>query len=103
MDGKIKFEDQVYWCHDRMQKVLFALSLFWRCHQLPKRSLQIRGRQMPICARCTGILIGLIVAPLFLGGVSDWLMILLLMLFLADSISQAIGMRESTNAVRLWG
>lgn len=44
--------------------------LFWMefcakyagCHQLPERSFFIKGYQFPICARCTGILIGYIVA-----------------------------------------
>ncbi len=91
MEGKVKFEDQVYWCHNRIQTALFTLSRFWRCHQLPNRSLHIRGRQMPLCARCTGIVIGLIVAPLFAGSVSNWLIIIGLTLFVADSTTQAIG------------
>lgn len=28
------------------------------CHQLPERSFHVRGYQFPLCARCTGIVIG---------------------------------------------
>lgn len=28
------------------------------CHQLPERSFHIKGYQFPLCARCTGIVIG---------------------------------------------
>lgn len=30
----------------------------WWCHQLPARSPQLWGAQLPLCWRCTGILIG---------------------------------------------
>ncbi len=46
----------------------FVLKLFkviFNCHQIPERSFFIAGRQFPLCARCTGILAGLIVFPLF--------------------------------------
>lgn len=28
------------------------------CHQMPERSFHINGYQFPLCARCTGIVIG---------------------------------------------
>ncbi len=28
------------------------------CHQIPERSFFIRGHQLPLCARCTGIVVG---------------------------------------------
>ena len=32
------------------------------CHQLPERSIFIKGYQLPLCARCAGIVIGELVA-----------------------------------------
>ncbi|MBQ7242777.1 MAG: DUF2085 domain-containing protein [Bacilli bacterium] len=41
---------------------------FWgrifRYHQLPNRSFFFHGRQFPLCARCSGILLGIVVSPL---------------------------------------
>lgn len=31
---------------------------YWGCHQMPERSFFAFGYQLPICARCTGILFG---------------------------------------------
>lgn len=36
------------------------------CHQMPERSFFIKGYQLPICARCTGVYIGQIVALILL-------------------------------------
>lgn len=38
-----------------MDKILHYMFL---CHRMPERSFFYKGRQFPICARCTGILIG---------------------------------------------
>ncbi len=34
------------------------------CHQMPERSFFFKGYQFPVCARCTGVLIGEIIAIL---------------------------------------
>lgn len=36
------------------------------CHQMPERSFFFKGYQFPICARCTGVLIGELVALILL-------------------------------------
>lgn len=36
------------------------------CHQIAERSFFFRGYQFPLCARCTGIAIGYLLALLFL-------------------------------------
>lgn len=36
------------------------LGIAFGCHQRPDRSFFIKGRQFPLCARCTGILAGYI-------------------------------------------
>jgi len=40
--------------HDKLMR-LGAMS---GCHQSPERSFFIKGRQFPVCARCTGVFIG---------------------------------------------
>ena len=44
-------------------KLMDWFSKYWGCHQMPERSFFIKGYQFPICARCTGILIGYITSP----------------------------------------
>lgn len=40
-----------------LYRALMLVGSFW-CHQLPERSPHTFGVQMPLCWRCTGILIG---------------------------------------------
>lgn len=75
------------------------------CHRRPDRSFFFRGRQFPVCARCTGILLGYLSFPLFLTGVLKLnllLTILLLVPALIDGFTQAMGWRESNNWLRLF-
>ena len=37
------------------------------CHQRPERSFFYKGYQFPVCARCTGVIVGELVALIFLG------------------------------------
>lgn len=41
-------------------------SKYWGCHQLPERSYFFHGYQLPVCARCEGMIIGEIAAVIFL-------------------------------------
>lgn len=41
-----------------MEKILHYMFF---CHRLPERSFHYKGKPFPICARCTGILIGYII------------------------------------------
>jgi len=47
------------------QDILHALGL-GLCHQLPERSFIFGGIQSPVCARCAGIYVGIILTLLFL-------------------------------------
>lgn len=83
----------------------FRLYLF--CHGIPDRCCAIRGHTLPICARCTGLLIGvgagfLVPAPLYLGPiVAMGLASLLVGPLLVDGFTQLAGFRQSTNPQRL--
>ena len=75
---------------------------WWHCHRLAERSFTIDGRQFHICARCTGLVIGLLISPALFpwrAGMSAWFFLFLSFL-LADTVTQFVGWRESTNIVR---
>ena len=77
---------------------------FVACHRLPERSFAWRGRQFPVCARCTGILLGWAAYPFFLFGLAAlplWLSLALNVPALVDGGTQAAGRRTSTNLLRL--
>ena len=73
-----------------------------RCHQLPERSFFIRGYQFPLCARCTGIVLGLLIAPIitiFWKG-NLWLSLALIAIMTADGLIQLKTRYRSTNPRR---
>ena len=47
-------------------KIMKITKKIWWCHQLPERSFFICKYQFPLCARCTGVLAGYIIAFLLL-------------------------------------
>ena len=72
------------------------------CHQRADRSLFFRGYQLPLCARCTGMMVGHIVA--FIAGfvVSFSFAIALLMIpLMVDGAIQHFTSYESTNFRRV--
>ena len=84
------------------------LNIFWfgssLCHRIPERSFHWNGRQLPVCARCTGLRLGLLTFPLFLFGVlyiNMWWSALLVLPLAIDGLTQAIFHRESNNRLRL--
>jgi len=84
-----------------------AFRLYLFCHGIPDRCLTIRGFPFPICARCTGLLIG--VAAGFLlpatghlpSIVAIGLALLLVAPLLVDGLTQLVGLRHSTNSLRI--
>lgn len=86
--------------HNIAQNFLYRISLCWHCHQLPERSFFVKGRQMPLCARCTGILAGLVVFPVYVAHVGWIVAAVLVAAFAIDSATQLLGLRSSNNALR---
>jgi len=74
------------------------------CHQKPDRSFFINGYQMPICARCFGVIIGYLISIpcFFIFGFSKLLSILGAVIMLFDWLLQASGKLKSTNFRRLF-
>jgi uncharacterized membrane protein len=89
----------ISYLHETMQKAFFRLTRYWHCHQLPERSFFVRGRQVPMCARCTGLLVGAVLFPLF-EGQHIAVYVGLVSAFIVDSLTQLYGLRESNNALR---
>ncbi len=89
-----------------MHQVVFnkLLPIFFSCHQKPERSFFYKGKQLPICARCTGILAGYfvgIVLFIILGSFKWFYTGFLTLPMLADGIIQQLTKYESTNLRRV--
>lgn len=74
------------------------------CHQRADRSFFWHGLKFPVCARCTGVLIGYIIAiPLYiLFGSNRTLCIAGIGIMGIDWFVQYLHIRESTNVRRLF-
>ncbi|MGO3707838.1 MAG: DUF2085 domain-containing protein [Mesonia hippocampi] len=76
---------------------------FTYCHRKPERSFFWKGKQFPLCARCTGINLGYVVLPLFIFGVIKipllWTILLIIPTYI-DGAIQAYFNIESTNSRR---
>lgn len=48
-------------------EIIRTLGNYSGCHQLPERSFFYKGKQFPVCARCTGVFFGYLTAFLFLA------------------------------------
>lgn len=79
------------------------------CHQLPERTLWIGGRYLPVCARCTGAYLGFYIGYLLLpmrkkeacGPPNLWITLFMVAPMILDAGTQIIGLRTSTNELRL--
>jgi uncharacterized membrane protein len=74
------------------------------CHQMSSRSFFWKGMQFPLCARCTGLLVGeVVLAPLWILFVPQvwWIDLLLVMPLAIDGSGQYVGWWKSTNIRRL--
>lgn len=74
------------------------------CHRRPDRSFFFRGKQFPVCARCTGTLLGFALLPFFALKMFTLGLLWSLALHvptLIDGGTQAMGWRESNNWLRL--
>ena len=78
------------------------------CHQKAERSFFINGNQMPFCARCTAIWLGLAIGLAFmllykieLNGKFIFVIIIGLLPVGIDGVGQLFGFWESTNLIRL--
>ena len=74
------------------------------CHQKPERSFFIKNYQFPFCARCTGIIIGVIIAVIFSQVIlinNFYLMIILWIPMITDGMVQKHSHYLSNNKKRV--
>lgn len=74
------------------------------CHQRPDRSFFFKGYQFPVCARCTGVLLGEIIAifQIASGIRIDWKLIIASLVPMGmDWGIQHLKIQESNNIRRL--
>lgn len=87
-------------------KLMDISAKYWGCHQMPQRSFFLGDWQFPICARCTGVLVGYIMAMFCRSllrhrlSLSDYMMLMLPMA--VDGGIQYISRYESTNLRRFF-
>lgn len=80
------------WCSD-----------YWGCHQLPERSFFLNGYQFPVCARCTGIIIGYLISFIYAilcSPLSVYLEIFLIIPMSIDGLLQLLTKYTSNNFKR---
>ncbi len=73
------------------------------CHQMPERSFFYKGYQFPVCARCTGLIIGYLLGVLiYFLKVLNWkISIILCIPLVLDGGSQYLNWRISNQVLRL--
>ena len=89
-------------------------SMQWRllfrlmCHGKVERCLELFGAPMPICARCTGIYVGMLLGilafwavPLLREKVMRGVALAAAVPLGIDGLTQLAGLRESTNGLRM--
>jgi uncharacterized membrane protein len=85
-------------------RILFRLM----CHGRVERCLELFGTPMPICARCTGIYLGLLAGliafpliPLLRERVMRTIAFMAVVPLGVDGMTQLVGLRESVNPTRV--
>jgi uncharacterized membrane protein len=79
------------------------------CHQLPNRTFFVGGHYLPVCARDTGAYIGLLLGYILLplrrkeacGPPNLWITSLMVLPMIVDAGTQWVGLRTSSNELRL--
>ncbi|WP_411876610.1 DUF2085 domain-containing protein [Vulcanococcus limneticus] len=76
----------------------------WHCHRLPARSYSLGGRQFHVCARCTGLAVGIVLSPLafMFPRHHPAPFATVLGVLVIDGVSQGLRLRESNNLLRFF-
>lgn len=83
--------------------LIYEIGDYSGCHQLPERSFFWKGRQFPVCARCTGVSIGQALALLLhIIDIPISMSLCFLSIMGIDWGLQELKIKESTNYRRLF-
>jgi uncharacterized membrane protein len=78
---------------------------FIPCHRRKDRTIHIKGKPLPLCARCTGIYLCYFLVPFYFLFTPQknwiWFALLLQIPALIDGGTQLLKLRESNNFLRL--
>ena len=88
---------------NKIWRFFFSIGTIMGCHQMPERSFFIKHYQFPVCARCTGVLIGYLLGVLLhfvIGTKILWCLATCSVMFL-DWFLQYIDVKASTNLRRI--
>ena len=79
------------------------LPIIFGCHCRSDRSIYIKGKKLPICARCTGELIGIIVSIILFRFIKTSLLfdLIIMMPLVLDGFIQLKTSYESNNTKRM--
>jgi len=90
-----------------VDKFINFIYTFPICHRRQDRTFNFYGYYFPVCARCTGIYIGIILfliySPFFTINYSSYILVftfLMVLPLIIDGLTQYLGFRESTNTLR---
>ena len=84
-------------------KLLYKwLPIVFGCHCRDDRSFHFKGRKFPICARCRGELVGIIIGLVsyYFWHINRHIAFLILLPMIADGFLQSITSYESNNLKR---
>ena len=78
------------------------LPIIFGCHCLPDRSFYWHGEPFPICARCTGELVGMVLGAIvcIFWRPAVWIALILMVPMVTDGLIQLKTSYESTNPRR---
>jgi uncharacterized membrane protein len=100
MGGRVKAFARRALIHVFVDSIL--VHRLWVCHRLPERSFYVSGRQFHLCARCTGLLVGLALSlclvPLRESILPAWTVSSIALAL--DGLTQSFGWRTSNNLLR---
>ena len=76
---------------------------YWGCHQIPERSFYLKRYQLPVCARCTGMIIGELaaIAINFFASITSIALLGLMFPMIIDGLLQYFTSYTSNNTKRL--